>query len=138
MVRRLEADGQRKGDANSSNSRTCGQREENCVMCKVGLPVVPVKVKTRGGGRDPVLTYAFLDGGSNSTFCTADLLMQLGYEGKEISFSLGTIERENMINCRVVSLEVWDLEENEFVYLPSVYSTPTLCHVGRYSATRGH
>ena len=34
MVRRLEADGQRKGDANSSNSRTCGQREENCVMCK--------------------------------------------------------------------------------------------------------
>ena len=31
-----------------------------------------------------------------------------------------------MITCRVVSLEVCDLEENEFVYLPSVYSTPTL------------
>ena len=38
----------------------------------VGLPVVPVKVKARGG-RDPVLTYAFLDGGSNSTLYSRPL-----------------------------------------------------------------
>ena len=44
----------------------------------VGFPVVPVKVKASGGERDPVLTYAFLDGGSNSTFCTVELLTQLG------------------------------------------------------------
>ena len=103
-----------------------------------GFPVVPVKGKAGERGRDPVLTYAFLDGASNSTFCTEELLMQLGLEGKETSFSLSTIERDNMITCRVVSLEVCDLEENEFVYLPSVYSTPTLCYAGRYSVTKGH
>ena len=39
----------------------------------VGLPVVPVKVTGRGCEK-PVVTYAFLDNGSNPTFCTEDLL----------------------------------------------------------------
>ena len=37
----------------------------------VGLPVVPVKV-TGIGCEKPVITYAFLDNGSNLTFCTED------------------------------------------------------------------
>ena len=39
-------------------------------------PIVPVKVKTRGCV-DFLVTYPFLDGGSNSTFCTEELLKYL-------------------------------------------------------------
>ena len=61
----------------------------------VGLPVVPVKVT--GIGREKLLiTYAFLDNGSNSTFCTEDLLNELGMKGEETSFSLSTIEKQNI------------------------------------------
>ena len=51
----------------------------------VGLPVVPVKVMGIGCEK-PVITYAFLDNGSNSTFCTQDLLTKLGLKGEETSF----------------------------------------------------
>ena len=51
-----------------------------------GLPVVPVKV-TGIGCEKPVITYAFLGNVSNSTFCTEDLLNELGLKGEETSFS---------------------------------------------------
>ena len=61
----------------------------------VGLPMVPVKV-TGIGREKPLITYAFLDNGSNSTFCTEDLLNELGMKGEETSFSLSTIEKQNI------------------------------------------
>ena len=92
----------------------------------VGLPVVPVKV-TGIGCETPVITYAFLDNGSNSTFCTQDLLTQLGLKREETSFSLSTIEKQNSkVKCSVVSLVVHNLQENEFIDLPSVFSSPAL------------
>ena len=42
----------------------------------VGVPLVPVKV-TGIGCEKLVITYAFLDNGSNLTFCTEDLLNEL-------------------------------------------------------------
>ena len=42
----------------------------------VGVPLVPVKV-TGIGCEKPVITYAFLDNGSNLTFCTEGLLNEL-------------------------------------------------------------
>ena len=44
-----------------------------------GLPIVPVKVK--GHGKK---TYALLDNGSNATFCTNNLLKQLGAGGRNV------------------------------------------------------
>ena len=65
--------------------------------------------------------------GSNSTFCTEDLLNQLGLKGEEPSFSLFTIEKQNSkVKCSVVSLVVYNLQENEFIDLPSVFPTPAL------------
>ena len=88
-----------------------------------GLPLVPVKV-TRIGCEKPVLTYGH---GSNSTFCTEDLLNQLGLKGEETSFSLFTIDKQNSkVKCSVVSLVVHNLQENEFIDLPSVFFTPAL------------
>ena len=92
----------------------------------VDLPVVPVKV-TGIGCEKPVITYAFLDNGSNSTFCTEDILNELGPKGEETSFSLSTTEKQNSkVKCNVVSLVVHYLHEDEFIDLPSVFSTPAL------------
>lgn len=96
------------------------------VKTMVGLPVVPVKV-TGIGCEKPVITYAFLDNGSNSTFCTEDLLNKSGLKGEETSFSLSTLEKQNSkMKCSVVSLVVHNLQEDEFIDLPSVFSTPAL------------
>ena len=92
----------------------------------VGLPVVPVKV-TGKGYEKPLITYAFLDNGSSSTFCTEDLLNEFGLKGEETSFSSPTIEKQNSkVKCNVVSLVVHNLQENEFIDLPSVFSKQAL------------
>ena len=91
----------------------------------VGLPVVLVKV-TGIGCEKPVITYAFLGNGSSSTFCTEDLLTESGLKGEETSFSSPSIEKQNSkVKCNV-SLVVHNLQENEFIDLPPVFSTPAL------------
>ena len=43
---------------------------------KIGLPILPVKVKAKGGDT-VVVTLAFIDNGSNTTFCTEALMNQV-------------------------------------------------------------
>ena len=88
----------------------------------VGLSIVPVKVKVKGSSKK-VLTYAFLDSGSNTSFCTEDLLRQLGTKGKKTSLSLTTTQMSNQsIECSLGNLEVSDLREKNLIELPMVYS----------------
>ncbi|XP_068738205.1 uncharacterized protein, partial [Montipora capricornis] len=92
----------------------------------VGLSIVPVKVKVKGSSKK-VLTYAFLDSGSNTSFCTEDLLRKLGTKGKKTSLSLTTMQTSSQsIECSLVNLEVSDLIEQNQIELPMVYSTPSL------------
>ena len=50
-----------------------------------------------------IITYAFLDSGSNTTFCTNELLDQLGVNGRETLLSLTMLQHEDCITkCRVV------------------------------------
>lgn len=78
------------------------------------------------GSRDSVVTYAFLDSWSNSTFCTEELLEQLGLEGKKTRL-LTTLKKENsLIESSVVSLEVYNLDKHEFLELSMVFSTSKL------------
>jgi hypothetical protein len=92
----------------------------------IGLAVVPVKVKSKNSNRT-VLTYAFLDPGLNTTFCTRELMEELGIEGENTVLSLTTLQSENhSMKSQVLSLEVYDLEENNLVELPTVFSTSTL------------
>ena len=91
-----------------------------------GLPVVPVKVRAKGSNT-LLLTYAFLDGGSNTTFCSDQLLKDLGVRGIDTTLSLTTMERENSTKASsLVQLEVFDLDENNFIELLVVFSTPVL------------
>ena len=74
-----------------------------------------------------MLTYAFLNSGSKTSFCTEDLLRKLGIKGKKTSLSLTTIQTSNQsIKCSLVNLEVPALSEQNMIELPMVYSSPSL------------
>lgn len=91
------------------------------------MAIVPVKVWPKGNGT-PVITYAFLDSGSSSTFCTEALMRQLGVNGQRTLISLTTLDRKNsLIDSFVLQdLAISDLEENAFVKLPPLYTRPEI------------
>ena len=120
-------DGNAENNAQSSFISADGQ----CASIGAGksataLPIVPVRVKAKGSNRTTV-TYAFLDSGSNTTFCSNKLVETLGIEGEKTRLSLTTLSKQNCItSCNLFTLEVFDLDENYFVELPSVFSVPSL------------
>ena len=87
-----------------------------------GMPNVPVRVKAKNSS-SLVEIYAFLDPGSNTTFCTKRLINRLGVQGDEASLSLTAMNNDNVrSDCTVVNLMVYDLQEKNAIELPSVYS----------------
>ena len=50
------------------------------------MAVIPVKVGARDTDRS-VITYAFLDNGSNSSFCTESLMKQLEINSQQVKIS---------------------------------------------------
>ena len=83
-----------------------------------------VKVKAKGQDKK-VLTYAFLDSGSNTSFCTDALLRKLDAKGAKTTLSLTTMQRTNeAIECSLINLEVSDLSDLNVIELPMVYSRP--------------
>jgi hypothetical protein len=107
-----EITGAQNGYVNTNNSR-CDVIGAG--VTSTGLAIVPVKVKCRNSDKT-IVTYAFLW-----------LLKQLGAKGEETTLSLTTIQHENSpTECLVVNLEVFDLEENNIVDLPYVFSTSKL------------
>lgn len=92
----------------------------------VGMSIVPVKVKAKGQNQS-MQSYAFLDSSSNTSFCTENLLKQLGVSGKKTHLSLTTMQTANeQVLCSSVDLEVSDLNGGNTVELPIVYSRPSL------------
>ena len=100
---------------------------DNCTKTSVvGLAVVPVKVRAPSSERT-VKTYTFLDNGLNTSFCSEELAMQLGLSGRPTTLSLATMEKENSrAKSLVVSLEVFDLKEENIGPLPVVFTRPKL------------
>ena len=95
-------------------------------MSTTGLAVVPVRVKAKGKAKT-VETYAFLDSGSNTSFCTEKLMRLLNLKGTKMTLSLTTMESANApIETSYVNLEVLDLNEDNVVELPMVFSRPSL------------
>ena len=108
----------RNGYVNACNSR---RDAVGAGVPSTGLAIVPVKVKCRDSAKT-IQTYA-----SNTSFCTNELLGKLGITGERTILSLTTIQNENSpTECRVVSVDVFDLDENSFVELPTVFSTEKL------------
>ena len=95
--------------------------------CRTGMAVIPVKARVKGSDKS-VVTYAFLDNGSNSSFCTDSLMKQLGVKGQRTKISLSTLERKNstVVSNLVRDLLVSDLDENEYVSLPIPSTRPEI------------
>ena len=58
------------------------------------MSIVPMKVNVKGHDKK-ALIYALLDSGSNTSFCTEDLLKQLNTKGERATLSLTTMRKSN-------------------------------------------
>lgn len=91
------------------------------------MAVVPIKVWLKGTGF-PVITYAFLDSSSSSTFCTESLMILLGVSGTQTQISLTTLEKkDSLIDSFVVKeLVISNLDENVFIELSILDTRPQI------------
>ena len=80
---------------------------------------------TEGSNR-MVQMYAFLDKGSNTSFCSEKLAKELNLNRKRTTLSLTTMEEDSKTDCRIVSLEVLDLDEENIFEVPVVFTRPSL------------
>ena len=114
------------GPATNGYVKTSKKQSRPEVTSVTGLAIVPVRVKIKGS-LQTVETYAFLDSGSNTSFCTEDLLEKLNSQGCKTNISLTTMLGEaTPIECSVVELQIFDLDGQNQVEMPKVYSTPRL------------
>ncbi|XP_050688379.1 uncharacterized protein LOC126981407 [Eriocheir sinensis] len=87
------------------------------------LSIIPVKVRCANG--DLIPTHAFIDNGSTATFCTRDLLGKLTHRDvRPTQIRLSTMQADDiMLDSEIVSgIEICDLNENNFVSLPPMYT----------------
>ncbi|XP_072171548.1 uncharacterized protein [Diadema setosum] len=90
------------------------------------LPIVPVRVWAQGKTA-AVQTYALLDSGSTSTFCTDRLAKQINADSKKESLNLTTLEKVNSrVRTSVVSLLIDSGQGTEVVKLPCVYTRESI------------
>ena len=101
----------------SANSETAREGR------RTGMPVITVRVRVKDSDQS-VITYAFLDNGSNSSFSTELLMKQLGINGQQVKISLSTLEKKNSTtnSFLVRDLLVSDFDENEWISLPTLYT----------------
>lgn len=86
------------------------------------LPIVPVRVKAAKGSHVHQV-YALLDPGSSATFCSEELMSQLGLKGKRTHILLRTLNQEMPVPAYVVSgLEVSALDSDNFLPLPDTFT----------------
>lgn len=92
----------------------------------VGMSIVPMKVNVKGQDKK-ALTYALLDSGSNTSFCTEDLLKQLNTKGERAPLSLTTMRKSNKTTkCSLANLEASDIDNQNLTELLMVFSRPSL------------
>ena len=124
-----EGDRRATGNNNNTAHNAYISGDSQCALTgtgvpTIGLPIVPVRIRARSAD-PPVLTYAFLDSGSNTTFCSWQLMEMLTVNGEQTTLSLTTLGKQNSVTeCRVFKLEVFD--EQNFIELLTVFSTTEL------------
>ena len=132
--KRSEQSGSSSGQQQQrSNAKQEGRKPFVGMMSHTGagcshqsLSVVPVKVKGNCGTKE-VTTYALLDNGSTASFCTKDLLNEIGVATTRCRLSLTTVN--NVVeSCAstMASLRISNLEGSVFVEVPQVFAMNTL------------
>ena len=124
-IQRTDADTQPIGDSNAANNGYIKSSFSTSTTV-TGMAIVPVLVKTKES-QSVVETYAFLDSGSNTSFCTESLLEKLNTKGGQTKLTLTTLQgEEDSAECSLVSLQISDLHQENTVELPEVYSRSNL------------
>ncbi|XP_006824059.1 uncharacterized protein LOC102809470 [Saccoglossus kowalevskii] len=84
--------------------------------------IIPVGIRCKSTGAS-IQTYAFIDNGSDSVFCTEDVRQRLNVGGRKTKLNLHTITGNRIMESRMIKgLEVTDLEGNQVIKLPTVYT----------------
>ena len=97
------------------------------------MSVIAVKVCHRNSSK-VVLTYAFLDQGSSVSFCTNDLMEQLGVSGRASKLPVDTTAGACAIGCRILrGLEILDLDEQYCIPLRKAYTQDPTYQGAAYS-----
>ena len=93
--------------------------------CSTTFAIVPVRVSMKGKLKD-IVTYAFLDPGSNVSFASEGLLQRLGgigYNHKKVSITLDTMGKsQNLTVFEVNGLQLHDLDRQYMMEVPRVFS----------------
>ena len=95
---------------------------------KVRLKVVPVVVWGRKNNTK-VETYAFLDEGSDTTFCTKRLINKLGIAGKEISCNVTGMNGTQMLHGNIVTLSIKGINEENAINIDNVFAVDKIPEV---------
>ena len=99
-------------DEASGVGRLCNWTTTEGPATATALPILTVKVSAQGS-LFCIKTYALLDTGSNSTFCSNMLLDRLGVKGKHLKLKLTAMGTAEEVDSVVASgLVMSDLDEN--------------------------
>ncbi|VDI57782.1 Hypothetical predicted protein [Mytilus galloprovincialis] len=86
------------------------------------MAIIPVKVKLKNRSH-AIETYAFFDTGSSISFCTEEIMHQLGGNGKKMEISLNTMGTPHRMSTYALNgLQVCDIDTNSVIDLPTVYT----------------
>ncbi|XP_076810887.1 uncharacterized protein LOC143453439 [Clavelina lepadiformis] len=91
----------------------------------VRLKVVPVRAWGHNM-RKPVECYAFLDEGSDTSFCSDRLSKQLGLQGPKVQLHISCINGEESQQSKMVSLSIQGLSETAVIDLEEVMTLSCL------------
>ncbi|CAL8098687.1 unnamed protein product [Calicophoron daubneyi] len=113
------------------HSEAMSQKPPETGMCaasvhndsKVMLGVVPARVR---GKSVEVITYAFLDCGSDTTLISSDLVESLKLETTKVSMSLATVNGTNLIDSSLSSFDVLPFDGSETIRIEKAFSVPRL------------
>ena len=110
--------------------RNCTSMTNNLTPgCEVKMCIMPVKIRAENGISTE--TYAFIDNGSSASFITEELLGKLAmtnYSSRSsYSVSVSTLIGNDTIKSNLVfGLSISNLEEEENVLLPPLYTIPKI------------
>lgn len=115
----------------NSERETASEAQDAQINCcssgtcdsSVFLPIIPVRVKTSKNA-NCIETYALLDSGSDSSYCSDELLKQLNVSGKTVNIKRSTLSNANeTLTSQIIdNVIVSDYYENNFITIPHLFS----------------
>jgi len=94
-------------------------------MKMIRLMVAPVRVHSNDQTHH-VDMYAFIDGGSNISFCTTNLMQRLNLRGAKVTRKIEGVTGSKHHQGFVVTMKIKGLQETELISLPSVIAVKEL------------